>query len=259
MGEIRRGMTEDTHYPSYPVSLRKQVFNLLDKDPLLTPLNLADLLKISFRKSEQTLANYKQDWKHTHENERGSKCCGFHCVRWGLWEPVVSPDRNVALSVGWVQSKAKNRFLIFKNVLGRVVWFETGTVRLHVRAPGTEGKAKQLFSDAFFRTGLIFDVNYFNKCIESFFLDSFHTVVRTDQRLPYVHIRDFKDTNGFEFKSGDRSHPESYEFIIHYQNQFEEAKRGFFDVLKTLEGFTGKNGLGVPQSPKPLGKEDYVS
>lgn len=248
-------MTWDNDYSSYPISLRKQVFTLLDKNPLLTPLDITNLLKISFKKYEQTLANYKQDWKHTHYNERGSKCSLFHCVRWGLWETVLTPDRTVALDVGWVRSRAKNRFLVFKNVLGRVVWFETGTVRLHVRSPGTEDKAKQLFSDAFFRTGLIFDVNVFNKCIGSLFLDSFHTVIDTGQRLPYVHVKDFAETNRFEFKSGDRTHPTCYEFIIGYQSQFEKARVLFEDLAKSLGqlGLGGQNGNGVSKELR----EDY--
>lgn len=245
-------MTIDNDYDRYGVSLRKQIFSLLDKDPLLTPSMMCDRLRISFKRYHQTVGNYKQNWKNTHENERGSKCSRFHCVRWGLWERVLTPDRELALGVGWVRSKAKNRFLMFKNALGRVVWFETGTVRLHLRSLGNEGKAKQLFSDAFFRTGLIFDVNLFNKCLDSLFLDSFHTVVKTGQRLPYVHIRDFVGTNGFEFKSGDRSDPGCFEFIIHYQTQFEKARLLFEEMAKSLGGL---NGNGVA---KPLG-EDYSS
>ena len=66
---------------------------------------------------------------------------------------------------GWVLSKARNRFLVWKGRLGRVVWFESGTVTLHVKRPGNLGKAKQLFCDAFVNTGLLTDV----KVVESYF------------------------------------------------------------------------------------------
>lgn len=227
-------MTEANDYLGYPVSLRKQVFALLDKDPNLTPLLICKVLKYPFHKTEQTIANYKQDWKHTHQNERGSMCSSFHCVRWGLWERVLL-DRGLALVGGWVESRARNRFLQFKCGLGRVVWFVNGTVRLHVRRPGNEGRAKQLFCDAFFRSGLISDVNVLDKFLGSMFLDSFHTVVDSGRRLPYVKVKDFYGTNGFIAVSGDRSHPTCWEFIIKYQDQFERAKHLFEDLAKSLE------------------------
>lgn len=117
-----------------------------------------------------------------------------------------------------------------------------------------EGHAKQLFCDAFFKTGLIFDVNVLDKFTDSLYQDSFHTLVKTDRRLPYVHVRDFRDTNGFEFKSGDRSHPNCFEFIIRYQSQFERARELFEGLAKSLEGLVGGGGNGS----RPL-KEDYSS
>lgn len=246
-------MTLDNEYDRYAVSLRKQIFNLLDKDPLLSPSMMCDRLRISFKRYHQTVANYKQNWKSTHFNERGSKCSSFHCVRWGLWERLQA-NRSLAVERGWTVSRARNRFLQFKSVLGRVVWFETGTVRLHVRSPGNEGKAKQLFCDAFFKTDLI-GPELLEKCLGSLFLDSFHTVVETKQRLPYVHVRDFADTNGFEFKSGDRTHRNCFEFIVHYQSQFEKARLLFEDVAKSL-GQLGVNGNGNGVS-KPIG-DDYA-
>ena len=225
-------------------SIRARAFKELDESPLNTAKRLAVLLNLPYREYRNYLTKLRSEWKYYHKSERGSKCSSFHCVRWGLWERVVA-DRVDALRFGWVQSRARNRFLQFKNGLGRVVWFETGTVRLHVRSPGDEGRAKQLFCDAFFKSGLIFDVNVLNKYQDSLFLDSFHTVVKTDRRLPYVHVRDFEGTNGFEFKSGDRTHPHCFEFIVRYQSQFEEAKRAFAEITKALDGLVHPNGNGV--------------
>lgn len=235
-------------------NIRKDLRALLEKDPLLTAKHLATLLNLPYKQYRNYLTKERSEWKYYHQSERRSNLSSFHCVRWGLWERVVA-DRVVALGLGWGLSRARNRFLQFKSVLGRVVWFETGTVRLHVRSPGDEGRAKQLFCDAFFKTGLVFDVNVLDKYLGSLFLDSFHTVVRTDRRLPYVHVRDFEGTNGFEFKSGDRTHPHCFEFIVKYQNQFERAKELFEELAKSLEGFVGQNGNG---SVRPL-REDYSS
>jgi hypothetical protein len=241
-----------TEVYSKPSNLRKELRALLDKDPLLTAKPLAKLLNVSYKQYKSYLSKERCEWKVYHENERGSKCSSFHCVRFGLWE-LVRADRDLAVRVGWVLSRSRNRFLVFKSSLGRVVWFETGTVRLHVRVPANEGRAKQLFCDAFFRNGLIGDVKVLERCLSGLFLDSFHTVVRTNQRLPYVHVNDFSETNGFEFKSGDRSHPHCFEFIIRYQDQYEEARRLFEDLMRGVQqSVNGANGA------KPLNGEDYA-
>ncbi len=233
-------------------SVRARVFRELDKNPLNTAKYLAEILQLPYKQYRGYFNKLRYDWKCYHENERGSKCSSFHCVRFGVWE-LVKADRTRALGVGWVLSRSRNRFLVFKSSLGRVVWFETGTVRLHVRVPANEGRAKQLFCDAFFRNGLIGDVKVLERCLSGLFLDSFHTVVRTNQRLPYVHVNDFSETNGFEFKSGDRSHPHCFEFIIRYQDQYEEAKRLFEDLMRGIQqSVNGANGV------KPLNGEDYA-
>lgn len=229
--------------------IARRVHAQLERDPLLTAKNLAKLLDLPYKRYRNYLTKLRSHWKYYHENERGSKCSLFHCVRFGLWE-LVKADRDEALRLGWVLSKARNRFLVFKSGLGRVVWFETGTVRLHVRVPASEGRAKQLFCDAFFRNGLIRDVKVLETCLSGLFLDSFHTVVRTNRRLPYAHVRDFSETNGFEFKSGDRSHPHCFEFIIRYQDQYEAARRSFEDLIRGLQGPSNGNGV------KPL-ERDY--
>ncbi len=239
-------------------SIRAKVFSELDENPLNTAKRLAILLQLPYKEYRNYLTKLRSEWKYYHENQRGSKCSLFHCVRWGLWERVELGGhvRAGGLPVPWELSRARNRFWQFKSVLGRAVWFETGRVVLHARAPGLEGRAKQLFCDAFFKTGLIADVAGLNRCLDSFYLDSFHTVVKTPERLPYVHVRDFAGTNGVEVKCGDRTHPHCLEFIVRYQSQFEEAKRAFVDIVKSLEGLQGQNG-SVPDNQRSI--QDYVS
>lgn len=239
-------------------SIRAKVFCELDSDPLLSPKRLAKQLDLPYSEYRNYLTKLRSEWKYYHLNERGSKCSLFHCVRWGLWE-AVKGDRGVAVERGWVLSRARNRFLVFKSVLGRAVWFESGTVRLHVRAPGLEGRAKQLFCDAFFKTGLVASVGELERLLGSLYLDSFHTVVRTPERLPYVHVRDFAGTNGFEFKSGDRTHPHCFEFIIRYQTQFERARELFEELAKSFEGLVHPNGSIPEGSSSQRSMQDYVS
>jgi len=121
-----------------------------------------------------------------------------------------------------------------------------------VRAPGNEGRAKQLFCDAFFKTGLIGSFPEVERLLGSLYLDSFHAVVDMKQRLPYVHVKDFAGTNGVEFKSADRTHPTCFEFIVHYQSQFERARLLFEEMVHSLQGLNG-NGVAKPGDDRGVG------
>jgi hypothetical protein len=116
-------------------------------------------------------------------------------------------------------SKARNRFLVFKERLGRVVWFETGRVSLFVRRPGNLGKAKQLFCDAFVNTGLLTDFKVLNPVLERIGPRSCHFPYETSQRLPRLEIRDFVESHGILIKVGDRSHPNAVEVIAEFTDR----------------------------------------
>jgi hypothetical protein len=149
-----------------------------------------------------------------------------------------SVDRGAALEVGWTLSKNKNRVLIFRDAqYGRVEWWETRRVVVHIGKPQTLGRVKQFLSNAFFRNGLIFDINVFHPFIESVQWLGAHDVYDTTEKLPYKVIDTYKDSLGFTLKCGDLSHPFSYEIEWCKPSWMERAdlfNRQAFQELSTL-------------------------
>ena len=161
-------------------NLRKQIFDLLDgegqSNPLLTPKQICKLLNLTYKRYHNYVSKTKWEWKYYYRNERGSKCSNFHCFKAKVkvdlelsvaLRGVVQADWDKkGLGFGWVASRARNRFWIWKGKFGRAVWFETGLVGLNVRRPGNLGKAKQLFCDAFVNSGLVTDFKVLNHILE---------------------------------------------------------------------------------------------
>ncbi len=246
-------ITEHNSYASYGVSLRKQVCKLLDENPLLSPRKLADLICDSkaealkfYKEHRQVLTNYRNFWKYNHENERGSKCSNLHCFKAKVrldrafsqaLRRIVELDVEKGFFVyGWVCSGARNRFLIWRGRLGRVVWFETGTVTLHVKKPGNLGKAKQLFCDAFGNTGLLTDVQVLVRYADKIWQKGLHAPYASSSRLPKMEIKDFVDSHGILIKSGDRSHPNAIEVIAEFpsyaEKLIETVEKKEFEILE---------------------------
>jgi hypothetical protein len=115
------------------VSIRQSVFEKLDGNPLLTAKSLCKLMGLRYSKYRNYVARLKCEWKYYRRNERGSKC-SIHAWRGWCYVPE-GVDRSRALGVGWVRSRARNRWLLWKDRLGRLQWFETGRVNLYVRRP----------------------------------------------------------------------------------------------------------------------------
>lgn len=248
-------MSEHNRYVNYSVSLRKQVFKLLDENPLLSPKMLAKQLEMTpkeYKFHRQTLTNYRSQWKYTHENERRSRCSDFHCYKAVVvLKGVEQPAREVAVAGSWVLSKARNKFLIWRGKLGRVVWFTTGRVLLFVRKPGNLGKAKQLFCDAFASTGLITDLKVVCEICDRIRPKSCHFPYETSQRLPKFEIRDFVDSHGILIKVGDRSHPNAVEVVAEFTSYIEKLSDFMDGFQQFFESLNKPNG-----SVKPLG-DDY--
>lgn len=176
------------------------------------------------------------------------------------------------LGFGWAPSKAKNRFWIWKGKGGRVVWFETGSVRLHVRRPGNLGKAKQLFCDAFINTGLVTDFKLLAPVLDRIRPKSGHFPYSSGEPLPYMVITDFEQSHGIVIKVGDRTHPDAVEVIASFNDTLDFA----LDKLDKLEKADSRNAEALQKisgilsrlfdvevdkskSPNVAGGKDYVS
>ena len=132
-------------------------------------------------------------------------------------------------------SKARNRFLVWKGRLGRAVWFESGTVTLHVKRPGNLGKAKQLFCDAFVNSGLLTDVKVLNPILEHIRPKSGHFPYSSGERLPYMVIRDFEESHGIVIKVGDKTHPNAIEVIASFSDAIDLALQKIDNLAKNGE------------------------
>jgi hypothetical protein len=213
------------------VSIRQSVFEKLDENPSLTAKSLCKLLNLSYCSYSNYLARLKCEWKYYHKNERGSKC-SIHAWR-GWCHVPESVDRSKALGAGWVQSRARNRWLLWKERLGRLQWFETGRVNLYVRNPANLGRAYQLVCNGFSFTGMITDVKVLEGVLAGVRFKGAHYVFETEHRLPRLVIDLFKRSNGVIIKVGDESHPNGIEVATCYPDWAERNER-MFEEIKEL-------------------------
>jgi hypothetical protein len=158
--------------------------------------------------------------------------------------------RDLAVDVGWILSKARNRWLLWKDKLGRMMWFETGRVELYVRQPANLGKAKQLICNGFTKTGLIESIREFEQVLASLKFRGAHYVFDAGYPLPKMTINAFSKSNGITIKIGDNSHPRALEVISLYPDWAERNE----NLLKEIETLLNK-GLFESRKSKKI---DYV-
>ena len=219
----------------YITSIRQSVFNLLNKNPLLTAKTICKLLDLPYRKYRDYVTRLKYEWKSNHKNERGSKC-SIHGWRGWCFVPVgLNVRRGLAVERGWLLTEARNRWLLWRDKLGRLQWFETGRVNLFVRKPANLGKAYQLVCNGFSFTGLITDIKVLEKVLQTVRFKGAHYVFPTEQRLPRLTIDLFAKSNGVIIKVGDRSHPHAVEVIACYPDWAERNERLLEHVNETLK------------------------
>ena len=224
----------------YISSIRQRTFDLLEKNPLLTAKSLCKLMDLPYRKYHRYMNRLRYEWKCNHRNEHGSKC-SIHA--WKGWCYIPGGlNRSKAVEQGWLVSRARNRWLLWKDKLGRLQWFETGRVNLYVRRPANLGKAYQLICDGFSFTGLLTDVKVLEQVLASIRFKGAHYVFRAEQRLPKLIIDLFAKSNGIVIKVGDLSHPDSVEVITTYPDWAERNEQTLREILGFLQGnFYGKD------------------
>ena len=220
-------------------TIRSSVFKLLDKNPLLTAKPICKLLGLPYEKYQNYIHRLRSLWRTLPKNERGSKCSSHGWRGWcylpkELGTYVPSVVRTRAVDVGWVRSKARNRWLLWKDRLGRLQWFETGRVNLYVRKPANLGRAYQLICNGFSFTGLITDSKVLEQLLSTVRFKGAHYVFSVGQRLPKLTIDLFAKSNGVIIKVGDTTHPDSLEIIACYPDWAERNERMFEQLNDTL-------------------------
>jgi hypothetical protein len=240
---------------SLEVTIKAAVFRLLDKNPLLTGQPICKLLGLPYKEYRNYVTKLRSQWRTLPKNERGSKC-SIHGWRGWCYLPsgVAVGIRSQAVEVGWVETRARNRWLLWKDRLGRLQWFETGRVNLYVRKPANLGKAYQLVCNGFSFTGLVTDIKVLENVLASVRFKGAHYVFSTEQRLPRLTIDLFAKSNGVIIKVGDRSHPHAVEVIACYPDWAERNERLLGQLNDTLKR------LIVPVASNNLKRDvDYVA
>jgi len=235
-------------------TIKKSVFKQLDKNPLLTAKPLCRLLGLPWPEYRNYVNKLRSTWLGLPKNERGSKC-SIHGWRGWCYLPnsVAAGIRSQAVEVGWVKTRARNRWLLWKDRLGRLQWFETGRVNLYVREPGNLGKAYQLICNGFSFTGLVTDIKVLEQVLSTVRFKGAHYVFATEQRLPRLTIDLFAKSNGVIIKVGDRSHPHAVEVVACYPDWGERCEAAVQRFILVLENLL--NGPSGNQKKKV----DYVA
>lgn len=220
-------------------SIRKQVFKILKENPLLTAQPICILLELPYEHYGKYVANLRSYWRSHYRSEQGSMCSSVH--GWRGWCRVPEGlDRRGAVERGWLLTRSRNRFLLWKERLGRLRWFETDRVNVYVRKPANLGRAYQLVCNGFSFTGLISDLNVLNRLLKSVRFKGQNYVFDTGQRLPYLKVTLFKDSNGVEFVLGDKSHPTSLEARVMLPDWAERNEALLSEIRDVLNN--GNNG-----------------
>lgn len=174
------------------------------------------------------------------------------------WVYVDRLDLKVedAIRGGWIQTKSKNRYLLFRSPgLGHMKWFPTtGRVNIHTRKPHLKGRMFQLFCNGFSMNGLIDSMAILDKVLKSIRLKGAHAVFGTPERLPYMEIKMFKLSNGVIIKLGDRSHPHAIEVEFCYPDWGEKNEQLLNQIYALLRGEPIKADL-----EKKFGSPFYVT
>jgi len=232
----------------YSGGIRKRVCELLSRDPLLRAKSICKLLDLSYESYGAYVNNCKSVWRSNTRNERGSKC-SIHA--WKGWTYVPNClDRPRAVKEGWFASKARNRWLLWKDKLGRLQWFETGRINLYVRKPANLGKAYQLICNGFSFTSLITDAKALETVLAGVRFKGAHHVFEANQRLPRLVIDLFSKSNGVVIKVGDVTHPSGVEIITSYPDWAERNEQVLGEIRDLL-----RNGC---YEKDDLRKPDYV-
>jgi hypothetical protein len=190
---------------------------------------LAFDLGLDYQQNKKYLWKLSSQWQTDLRNERGSKTAvrskpdEQHAVFAQAKAPAClnrKKDAEVtakAVSVGWRLSKNRNRILFWAEPgLGRVQWWETGTIFVHVAKPIQMARVKTLLYHAFNNTGLIFDWTIMEQFVNSADWYSSHDTYDTpnNKPLPYMKITTYEVLGVKAIKTGDFSHKNKLEVEV---------------------------------------------
>lgn len=233
------------------VSLRQKVFEILKQYPNLKPKALLSMVKQPKKKLDY-IRHLRSQWIHDYKLGQGSRVQGkpnsFHKARGWVYVDRLNLEREKALLQGWVQSRNRNRVLIWKDPkgFGRIEWHgKSGRVNIFPRQPppATKGRVYQLFCNGFSMTGLIDSMQVLDTVLKSIRLKGATALWDLGVKVPYFVIEFFKLSNGIVVKGGDLSHPQGIEvefclpdFAERSEAQIARNNKIIEEFLKVLKG-----------------------
>ena len=249
---------EDDSQLNHRSSIAQEVRNWLDKNSLLTAKPLCNLAGLPWPEYRDYVNHLRAKWKADYKSRLGLKCLRFHGARGFVY--VDGVDRAGAVGCVWVGTRARNGMLVWRDLLGRMEWFGTGRVNLWVRRPASRGRAVQLFCNGFTKTGLVKGIGDLERLVDSLRFKGATAVLDVGERLPYVVIDLFKQSNGVRIKLGDDSHPTGVEVEYCYPDWAERSERRIEELTGVLRRLLGPEGAVDPAGVVGRrGLGDYVS
>jgi hypothetical protein len=248
--KVTQGAQNSDSQKSQSQTLKDEVYAILTRYPSMKPKALCKFMDLDYHKYRDYVSHVRSDFVSDLKNSQGLKRLNFH--HWNGW--IQAPDgldRVEAVKQGWVQTRAKNRYLLWKDRLGRLEWHESRRIRVWLKKPANKGKALQLLANGFLRTELIFDIRYFTKWAATLRFRGASAVIETGQRLPYLKIDLFKDSNGITIKLGDKSHPSAVEidyYIPRWAEELHDTNKALNTTLRALNEMISSSSSQPPKS-----------
>lgn len=234
-------------------SLRKQIFDLWDENPLLSAKMICKLLDLCYKKRKQLIWKYHSQWRTSQKKQIGSKCQkpSFHKPSAWVYVDKLKLQLEHFLERGWIQTKAKNKYLMFKSPgYGHMKYFPTtGRVNIHTIKPHSRGRLFQLFCNGFSMNGLIDSMQILDQILKSIRFKGAHAVFSAPDRLPYMEIKMFQLSNGITIKLGDRSHPNGIEVEYCYPDWAEKNEQLLSKIYEGLNPPKRLNDKKDPRAP----------
>jgi hypothetical protein len=194
-------------------------------------------IKLDYESNKELLWKYASEYRTSLYslplNGRGSNLadCPIPDAQHAVYAECQAPEcldrvrypevTDLALEAGWKSSRNGNRELYWDLPwgkdglrLGRIRWWETGTIKVHVLPPQTIARAKQLLYSAFVSTGLILDRDICDNFLDSVDWDSSHDVYFYDKPLPYKKITSYAVLGVTKIVTGDNSHKRGLEVEV---------------------------------------------
>ena len=224
-------------------TIKQQVFCLLEKNPLEKPREICILLHLDYRTHGDYITHLRSKWKSDYKNGLRPNCPKQHFVRAFCFVPKCLDRKQfgsqvvpLALAVGWIQSRNRNRVLVWKDSqLGRIEWWETGKVLETIKKPRTMLMAKKLLGRAFFDTYLVSDTRICSAFLDSVRWFGSHDVFEYAERLPYGVIDNYVESHGVRIILGDVSHPNGVEVQWCHSDWAEKGEILQQQMIKALE------------------------